>query len=234
MSATTAVTPSTAGAEAPRARRSARYLTIAAVTAAVAYPATWIVGLSIASSGTTVHSTGAEILSSYAGHTGAALVQFLLTEGVAGLLLAVAVVAVGRAGGGRAGRWFTGAGLVAAAISVAQCGLGVALTGWAVPHERAGAALALTQVVNRADGVKMLLLAAVAVLGWNLARRGRLPRWIGFLGLALAVAIAVSGLGFLLLSDTLSMAAYVSLPLLLVFVTAACLAVSRRTRTGAR
>ena len=57
--------------------------------------------------------------------------------------------------------------------------------------------------------------------GPALVRRTRLlPAWPGWLGVLLAVALVVSGVGYLLPSSALAPAAYVSGPLLLVWVTA--------------
>jgi hypothetical protein len=67
----------------------------------------------------------------------------------------------------------------------------------------------------------MLALAAMAASGAALVRRTRLlPGWLGHLGVVLAVALVVSGIGYLLLSSTLAPAAFVSGPLLLIWVTA--------------
>jgi len=67
----------------------------------------------------------------------------------------------------------------------------------------------------------MLALAAMAAGGAALVRRTHLlPGWLGYLGALLAVALVVSGIGYLLLSSALAPAAFVSGPLLLVWVTA--------------
>ena len=203
--------------------------------AGLAYAASWVAGLSVAPSSTSVRPTGAAVLASYAGQLGAASAQFVLTEGAASVLLAVVVIAFGRAGvragGGRTARLVLGAGLAAAVIGVLQCGLGLYLTGSVVPAGRAGDAAALTDVISRLDGVKMLLLAALAVAGTALARRtGLLPRWLQWTGLALAVAIIVSGVGYALLIGSLALAAWVSLPLLLVWVAGTGLALGRAGR----
>jgi len=48
-----------------------------------------------------------------------------------------------------------------------------------------------------------------------------------YVALGLAVAIVASGIGYLFLLNTLALAAWVSLPLLLVFVTGAGVALGR-------
>jgi hypothetical protein len=57
-----------------------------------------------------------------------------------------------------------------------------------------------------------------------------LPGWLSPLAAVLAIAIAVSGVGYLTLSDTAASVAWVSLPLLIVFVTAAGVAAARLRR----
>jgi hypothetical protein len=61
----------------------------------------------------------------------------------------------------------------------------------------------------------------MAAGGAALVRRTRLlPAWLGWLAALLAVALVVSGVGYLLLSSALAPAAFVSGPLLVVWVTA--------------
>jgi hypothetical protein len=205
----------------------------------IAYTASWVAGLSVAPSSTSVRPTGSAVLASYAGHLGGATAQFVLTEGTASVLLGVVVVALGRAGlraGAARSAWLTlGAGLTAAAIGIVQSGIGLYLTGSVVPAGRAGDAAALTDIISRLDGVKMLLLAATAIATAAMARRtGLLPRWLQWTALALAVAIIASGIGYALLISSLALAAWVSLPLLLVWVTSAGILLARPGRAGRR
>jgi hypothetical protein len=76
----------------------------------------------------------------------------------------------------------------------------------------------LFQLVNRMDGVKMLILA---VLGAGVAAASVLPRWLRWTGAALAVAITVSGVVYLLLLQSLGLLAGPALALLLIFITGA-------------
>ena len=74
-------------------------------------------------------------------------------------------------------------------------------------------------------------LAAMAVAGVLLSRRtGLVPRWLQWVGVALAVTITLSGFGYLLLLGALSVFAYVSLPLLMLFVTATGIVAGRSGR----
>ena len=202
--------------------------------AGIGYAAAWLAGLSIFSSSTTVNSAGTQVVAGYAGHQAVATAQFALTEGLAALCLAAVAAAIGAAAIGRAGesawaaRVVAMAGGAAAVISLAQCAIGVYLVNGAVPAGHAATAGALNEAITRMDGVKMLVLAGMGIAGAGLARRGLLPRWLGYAGAALAVAITASGLGYLLLLSGLAAAAWVSLPLLLVWVTGAGIALGRR------
>jgi len=190
---------------------------------AVAYSVSWIAGLLVFSASTTVRSSGAQLIAGYQGGLGT--LQFVLTEGVASVCLAVVAWAFGGL--------VRVAGLVAAGLAFAQCGLGIYLTASLVPAGDGESAETVFAAINRVDGVKMFVLAAMAVGGFVFGRRtGRLPAWLGYVALALAVAIVVSGIGYLLLIDSFATAAYVSLPLLLLWVTGAGL--SLRSSSPAR
>ena len=128
-------------------------------------------------------------------------------------LAAVAIVLIAL----RLGRGAAVAGIVAAGLSVTQFVVELVMAA------DAGNAGTLMEVVNRVDGLKMFALAALALL----ALRG-LPRWLRVVGVALAGSIVVSGVGYALLVPSLAHAAFVSLPLLLVFMTGAGLIVARR------
>jgi hypothetical protein len=201
--------------------------------AGIAYSVSWIVGLCVSSASTDVSSSGAQIVAALAGHEGAATTQYALTEGAPAVLLAVVVVALARAAqraGSRMGaRLVAITGLVAAGISLVQCGLGGYLTTSLVPAADAHGAGVVTEVINRLDGVKMLLLAALAIAGMQVGRR-MLPRWLSYVGVALAIALVASGAGYLFLIGAAAQAAYVSLPLLLIWVTGAGVALARAGR----
>ncbi len=125
-------------------------LTVPAV-AGIAYSTAWIAGLTIYSSSTDVHTSADQLLAEYAGHQGAAIAQYAITEGVTSVLL------------------------VTVALAIA---------------------------------------------------------WLQWTGVVLAVTITLSGIGYLLLLGTLSVAAYASLPLLMLDVTAAGILAGRAGRAG--
>ncbi|MEZ0089619.1 hypothetical protein [Streptacidiphilus sp. EB129] len=202
---------------------------VAAGVAGVAYLASWAAGLvamSVRPLNVPIDASSPQVVAGYAGHLAAATVQNLLSEGLPAIALAVVVLWLGRAVPAGATRgvvlW---TGIAAVAVSLAQCVLGLMLTAWALPDHRTGLAGGLFVAVNHLDGVKMLLLAALALAA---GRGGALPRWVGVVGVVLALSLAASGIGYLLLLNGLGDAAFVSGPILLVWVCAAGLTARRR------
>jgi hypothetical protein len=205
-----------------------------AAVAGIVFTLAWVTGLSIGSPSTDVHATGAQIIAAYTGHQGVGIAQFVLTEGIASVALAVVAVTLGRRAGGHGlARVVIWTGLSAALIALVQCALGIVMIAGTVPAGHAGTAATINDTINRMDGVKMFVLAAMAVAATLLASRtGILPRWLRWVGVALAVAIVASGLGYGLLNSTLAVAAWVSLPLLLVFVTGTGIVLGRGNHTN--
>jgi hypothetical protein len=151
--------------------------------------------------------------------------QFALTEGLPVIGLAVVSVALARtarrSGTVLAARFAVTAGVAAALISLIQFVLGLVLAGTSAP----GTAGMLYAAVNRLDGVKMF---ALAILGLAAAASGVLPRWLRYTGIALAIALAASGVPYLLLLQGGAVLAYVSGPLLLLFITGTGIALGAR------
>lgn len=188
--------------------------------AGIVYLLAWITGLSVWPTNPSVRATGPAILDALTNHTAVAIVQYLTTQGIAGVALGFVIAALPR----RARI----SGYAAVAVSLVQCALGIHLAGWIAGERNPSAAHTFFALVNRLDGAKMLLLAVTATVVSLPALRNRLrPIVLHWLGLALAVTIAVSGIGYLLLNTTLAPAAYVSGVLLLIWVTATALTIRR-------
>lgn len=192
-----------------------RLLTVTGVTG-IAFTLSWIAGLSVAAPSPSLTASGAEIVAALAGHGTAVATQFALTEGLPAIGLAVVSVALAgaarRSGAAAAARFALGAGVAAALISLVQFVLGLVLAGTSAP----GTAGMLYEAVNGLDGVKMF---ALAILGLAAAASGVLPRWLRYTGIALAVAMVASGVPYVLLLQGGAVLAYVSGPLLLLFIT---------------
>jgi hypothetical protein len=184
----------------------------ALAAAAVAYPVAWLAGLMVPVPATDLDAPAAAVSAALSGREAAFALRELLVHGLAGVLLAVVVLAC--AGGGRSLRV---AGLTAAGLSLVQFGLALALA--------SGADGSLMHAVNVLDGAKMLALAAVGALA---VRNGLLGRRTRALAVAMSATITVSGLGYLLTLPALAPAAYLSLPLLLATIAAMGVGAARR------
>ena len=225
--------------------------------AGLSYLAAWVAGLAVWPSNLAVNATSAQVTAAYQGHQAVAAIQYLLVEGLAGLLLGTVLTAVLRAaarGPRLAGvRPAAVLGILAVTISLLQCVLGLALVAAAADASRAGV---LFELVNRLDGGKMLALAGIAA--WLAARRGparsgparrgparigaapsaaprrdggaRLPRWLQIIAALAALALAGSAVAYLLLADSVAGLVYLSGPLLLAWITGtgSWLTISRR------
>ena len=209
--------PDTAGAASTGRRR--RLLTVTGAIG-IGYTLSWIAGLAIPAPSPKFSASGAQIVSAIAGHAPALAVQFALTEGLPAAGIAVVAIALAKITGSRLAM---AAGVTAAAISVLQFCLGT----WLAATSSPATAHALYQMVNRMDGVKML---ALAVLGAAAAAALVLPRWLRYTGAALAVAIATSGVVYLLLLQSLALLAGPALVLLLIFITGAGVWLGRDVR----
>ncbi len=194
-----------------------------------AYLLCWVAGLAVFGSSTQVRSSGEQVLGAYTGHAAAVTTQFILTEGVAGLILAVVLWQLASATSGSLGPVIRLTGLTAAAISISECVIGVLDATFFVSRHDAVAAGAGYELVTRLDGVKMLLLAVAALATAIAIHRVRLPlpRWLGIVATATAAAIATSGIGYLTLDAALASAAYASLPLLIGFITGSAICLGR-------
>lgn len=210
---TTGVTPSTTSS---RGR--------AALVAGVAHPLAWIAGLALWSGAVDVdvNASDATVLAAYSEAGARAAVQSGFVHGVAGVALAVVAVSlVGfarRTGHATTARILQVGGIGAAVVSLVQFAVEQWLCLVAAPAgDASGARLAL-EITNRLDGVKMVLLAIFAVGGLLLALRRLTPRWVGALGLALAIIITASGIGYAFLIPPLTSLALISGPVLLAWV----------------
>jgi hypothetical protein len=189
--------------------------------AAIGYSLAWILGLMVPLPMVDLDASTQAVLGSVVGHEGAIALRSLLVHGLAAVALLTVAIALAKATGSRSVRV---AGIVAAGLSLVQFVLELVLAGPA----GSDTITSLVEAVNRIDGVKMFALAALALAGAAAIRRtAGLPRWLGGLGVVLAVALVLSGVGYALLIPALGQAAYVSLPLLLIWITGTGVALAR-------
>ncbi len=216
------ITQTQAGVAAPLQGRRRPGISVAVI--GVAYTTSWIAGLAVNAPSPKLGAPGADVVSQLSGHAASEIASFVLTEGLPAVGLAAVSVALARAirGSGAARAWLIPlvTGAIAAAISLVQCLLGVALAGASEP----GSARLLWELVDRLDGIKMLMLAILALAA---AVTTVLPRWMRYVSGALAISIAGSGLAYLFLQNSLASLAYVAGVLLLIFIPGAALTLRR-------
>ncbi len=204
--------------------------------AGVAYLAAWAAGLAIWPVNLALNATATQVAASHQAHPAEAAVQYLLAEGVAGVLLGT-VLAYGLLAR-RSRRMDVRAtcavmlGAVAVAASLTQCILGLLVTAAATGHDIASCG-ALFAVVNRLDGVKMLALAGVAGLTAAITNPAALlPRWLRATSVLLTAALIASGCAYVTLANPLAWTAYVSGPLLLLWVAGTGITLTARRRAS--
>jgi hypothetical protein len=195
------------------------------------HAAGWVAGLAVGWGATPeAGDSHAEIATAYADHPAQAIGQALLTHGVAAAGLAVVAAGLlrwARRTGSRAARTAGWAGTAAAALACVQLLLELVSVPGADPASP-GTAGTLFDAGQRVDGVKMFALAVLAAGACAATRHATLlRRWESLTGWALAAAITLSGIGYVLLSDALMPVAFVSLPLLLVWIVALGTALAR-------
>ena len=231
------MTNRTAAEGATRVDRRAALLSAPAL-AGVAYSVAWIASQLTGAPSPSIAAPGTQLVASFAGHGGSMLAMFVLAEGVAAIALIVVLVFVARAtrqpgtrqAARRAAMTAAGFGIASAVVSLVELGLGIWLYGTLLPQRRTATFATVYHALNRVDGGKMFLLAAMAVaLSAVAISAPALPRWLAPLGFLLGAALVVSGLGWVLLAPGLASSVFVSGVLLLVFVTATGVTLGLRT-----
>lgn len=192
-------------------------------SAGAVYVVAWVVGLLVAPSAPSQTDPAAKVQAFFASHHSATLIQALLVHCVAGVAFAVFVVAlarsrlVSRSGPARSLLLITG--LAAAAVSLIQVGLEVAINRDVAGSGSAATTASLFHTVNIADTVKLVLLGvAVAAATRAMEDTGAIKKWMRRLGYALLPILVIGGLAFVVHSGALSAILDLSLLLLLVWV----------------
>lgn len=203
--------------------------------AGATYLAAWAVGLAVWPVNLSLDAPAAQVAASHRAQPVEAVSQYLLVEGLAGVLLGVVLASAllpllarrrGRAG--ISGWGIIGLAATAVLTSLSQCVLGLLVTAAATGHDRARCGT-LFALVNRLDGVKMIALAAVTALVVAVASPAP-PRWLRAVTVPLGLALVASGYAYLTLSGDLAWTAFVSGPLLLLWVTGMGFVLTARRR----
>ncbi len=193
--------------------------------AGIGYTVAWLVSLVVGAPNPSVAASGGQVVAVYAGRDLPVIVSLVLSEGIAAVALAVVALMTARAarrpGARRLGLAVAVFGVAAAAISWAELVIGAWLQFGPVASGHATAAGTLYSALQRIDGAKMFVLAAMAVaLAVLSLASAALPRWLAPLALLLAACLVIAGLGYVLLASGLSDAVFVAGVLLLAVVTA--------------
>ncbi|EYT83096.1 hypothetical protein CF54_09535 [Streptomyces sp. Tu 6176] len=200
------------------------------------HAAAWILGLAVGWGATPdIGDTDAGITAAYLDRPVQAVAQALSVHGVAAVALLVVgsgLVGRGRRTGSTAAGTAGWAARAAGALAGVQLVLELIAVSGADPASP-GRTGALFEVVQRADGAKMLALAVLAAAtcvasrdrhGTLLRRREVVVGWF------LAATITASGVGYLFLHTALTPVAFISLPLLLIWT--ALLGAALGSRSG--
>jgi hypothetical protein len=193
--------------------------------AGIVYVLAWLIGLFLAPSAPDPFGSAGTINGYFSAHRPAAMIQSVFIHGLAGVALLGltaalwAYLAAGDTAAPR--RLMLAAGVLAAAVSFLQVAFMIGIYVHVGQHGSAGGTRTLFNAINKADTIKLILLAVfVGAASWAAARTGALPRWVAWLGAVTVVFLVVGGLAFLVNSGVLNLALDVSLPLLLLWTAA--------------
>ena len=194
--------------------------------AGIVYVLAWLGGLFLAPSAPDPFGSAGTINGYFAAHRPAAMIQSVFVHGLAGaalLGLTAALWSYLAAGGtARPRRVMLAAGMLAAAVSFLQVAFMIGIHVHVGQHGSANGTRALFNAINKADTIKLILLAVfVGAASWAASRNGALPRWVTWLGAVTVLFLVMGGLAFLVKSGLLNVALDVSLPLLLLWAAAA-------------
>lgn len=192
--------------------------------AGLGYAGVWVLGLAAFGGGPGLSASAEEVNGYFGGHRAASAMQGVLIHGIAAVALLAVVVAIG--GRGLLTRPARIGGAAAVGLSLIQCGLDL----WRSLFSTGATTVSLVHVIDRIDGLKMLVLAlmigtsvtafrAASLIGTTMAVTG----WVA------TVALVLSGLGYVLANTALAAVASLSLLLLLIWVAYTGVAVARNS-----
>jgi hypothetical protein len=187
------------------------------------YVIVWAIGLLIPTGTLSPSMSNAEIQQVLLVHQLARLIQVYLIDGIAGisiLLFAGMAASLFQFTEEKSlARVVLGAGVAAGAISLVQAGVQQTLVNSALLASAETPFRMLLVLVNQIDTFKLLALAllsvSISILG---LRTHRIPVWINWLGILLAIALLLGGFSFAFPNSILTSILFASLPLLLVWV----------------
>jgi hypothetical protein len=206
--------------------------------AGIVYVLAWLAGLFVAPSAPDPFGSAGTINAYFSAHRPAAMIQSVFVHGLAGVALLGLTVALWEylAAGDTAGprRVMLIAGVLAGVVSFLQVAFMIGIYVHVGQHGSADGTRALFNAINKADTVKLILLAVfVGAASWAASRNGAFPGWMVWSGAITMVFLVVGGLAFVTKSGPLNVALDVSLPLLLLWAAAASISmIWRRPAAG--
>ena len=194
--------------------------------AGIVYVLAWLIGLFLAPSAPDPFGSAGTINAYFSAHRPAAMIQSVFIHGLAGVaLLGLAAALWSYLAAGHTAvprRVMLAAGVLAAVVSFLQVAFMIGIYVHVGQHGGAEDTRTLFNAINKADTIKLILLAVfVGAASWAASRNGALPRWVAWLGAVTVVFLVAGGLAFLVKSGVLNLALDVSLPLLLLWAAAA-------------
>ena len=206
--------------------------------AGIAYVLAWLIGLFLTPSAPDPFGSAGMINAYFSAHRSAAMIQSVFIHGLAGVALLGLAAALWNylAAGDTAvpRRVMLAAGVLAAVVSFLQVAFMIGIYVHVGQQGGADGTRTLFNAINKADTIKLILLAVfVGAASWAASRNGALPRWVAWLGAVTVVFLVVGGLAFVVKSGMLNLALDVSLPLLLLWAAAASISMLWR-RPAAR
>lgn len=198
------------------------------------YVAVWVIGLLIPTGSPTASMSNAELQQILLANQMARTVQVYLIDGIDGisiLLFAVAAVRLFQRADEKSSVYVVlGAGIAAGTISLTQAGVQQTLVNSDLLASAETPFRTLLVLVNQIDTFKLMALALLSISTSLLGLRTRLiPAWINWLGIILAIALLLGGLSFATANSMLTTVLFASLPMLLIWVGAVSVAMTRKT-----
>jgi hypothetical protein len=200
------------------------------------YVTVWVIGLLIPTGTLSPSMSNAELQQVLLANQLARLIHVYLIDGVAGiaiLLFAVAVSSLFLSAEDRnLARVVMSAGVVAGTISLVQAGVQQTLVNPDLLASAETPFRALLVLINQIDTFKLMALALLSVFTSILGLRTRLiSAWINWLGVVLAIALLLGGLGFAFTNSMLTTVLFASLPMLLIWVGAVSMVMMKISRS---
>jgi hypothetical protein len=201
--------------------------------AGIIYVLAWLVGLFLAPSAPDPSASAATVNDYFVAHRSAALLQALFVHGLAGIALAVFAFALwgyltAERSRSAPAPLMLGFALLAAAASLVQFALAIATYTHVGGHGSASGTRALFNAINKADTIKLVLLAIFIGAATVAARRLQaFPRWVLWEGIVTVPFLVIGGLAFVIDAGVLNLFLGLSLLLLLLWAAAASITILR-------